>query len=281
MVSYNTNEAGQISYQCDGFLGSIRMTQAGANNPSEWKLAANPFASGLQASEAEPVEQEEDVEMSLAEASQEEAAAPKEASNKHCNPACGVVENKATVDNADPMELDDDETEGDVDDETEEDVSVDDLLSNFTVKLKRSVSPTPYIPMFPNLPSGRDWFARQVASGNSVPDLALIPLEQHVPATGMSEKKAAVAPKEASKKQRVPDSEKKVAAAPEQAAVPERRSERIKAAAPVDKQVPVPGPFESGIKSSGGKYFSLSSSQHFSRDTHPRPIVYPRMEHCS
>ena len=47
--------------------------------------------------------------------------------------------------------------------------------SDTTSKSARSVSPTPYVPQFPNLPSGLAWYARQKALGNTIPEPTICP----------------------------------------------------------------------------------------------------------
>ena len=70
--------------------------------------------------------------------------------------------------------------------------------SDTAIKSDRSVSPTPYVPQFPNLPSGLAWHARQKALRTTSPETPTVPKQKRPPVSRKLVKKAAVSEMEKS-----------------------------------------------------------------------------------
>ena len=71
--------------------------------------------------------------------------------------------------------------------------------SDTTIKTERPVSPTPYVPQFPNLPSGIAWYARQKALlGNTSPEPTIVPKHERASVPRKRAKKDVATEKERS-----------------------------------------------------------------------------------
>lgn len=69
--------------------------------------------------------------------------------------------------------------------------------SDTTIKTERSVSPTPFVPQFPNLPSGLAWYARQKALlGNTSPEPRIVPKHERASVPRKRAKKDVASEKE-------------------------------------------------------------------------------------
>ncbi|KAG7009325.1 hypothetical protein G7Y79_00003g011930 [Physcia stellaris] len=147
------------------------------SSQSTWKLAGSPFGSGL-AKKVEMTNQEKDnEEIDIADAADEDNNGVETSDNGDIPEAHNDDDSSNDDEISEPESSNKDKNET-----TDEEGSISSTessssgssssssSSDVTIKPKkrRLVSPTTYTPAFPNLPSGRAWFARQAARGNPV-----------------------------------------------------------------------------------------------------------------
>lgn len=179
------------------------------SSQSTWKLAGSPFGSSP-AKKVDITDQEKDDDGGAMAGSADEDNNDIETSDNEDTTEAHNGENSADEDNiSDPESSNEDkndipEAQKDKNETTDEDDSISSTessssgssssssSSDATIKPKkrRLVSSTPYTPAFPNLPTGRAWFARQAARGNPVAQ-PTVPKEKRVPASGARRKKKA------------------------------------------------------------------------------------------
>lgn len=177
------------------------------SSQSTWKLAGSPFVSSP-AKKVEVTKQEKDDDVAMGRSADEENN-DVETSENEDNPEAQSDDDSADEDGiSEPESSNKDknditEAQNDGNQTTDEDDSISSSKSSSsssstssssdaTIKPKkrRLVSPTPYTPAFPNLPSGRAWFARQAASGKPVAQ-PTAPKKERVPDSGAREQKKA------------------------------------------------------------------------------------------
>ena len=169
------------------------------SSQSTWKLAGSPFGSGL-AKKVEMTNQEKDnEEIDIADAADEDNNGVETSDNGDIPEAHNDDDSSNDDEISEPESSNKDKNET-----TDEEGSISSTessssgssssssSSDATIKPKkrRLVSPTTYTPAFPNLPSGRAWYARQAAKGNPVAQ-PTVPKGKRVPTSEARRKRKA------------------------------------------------------------------------------------------
>ena len=128
--------------------------------------------------------------------------------------------------------------------------------SDITIKSERSVSPTPYVPEFPNLPSGLAWYARQNALENTSQGPTIEPKQKRASVSaGKRSKKAPVSRKKSKKASVSRKKSKKDAGSGKEKSIPTRCSARNKSESALSFSAPSGEPIESSFTLKKGRLF--------------------------